>query len=159
MSRHTGDVRAKLKLKGLAGAELENQVIMERSSAEDYGLTRGELVGAYTHMFNEELRRDGDSVDVNKVREINPQASEEPEEALKNCIGLKFFEAKGDLIYLKASGRMLVGKPFWQNPFSCKKEEKWNLQLIFEYIKALWPVWSIILLIIAGLIGYVLGKL
>lgn len=139
-SRHSTDIKNELRSQGFSGDDLENRVIFRRSEGEDYGLTRKELIGAYTHKYFPKLRRDRDRIDVNKVRKMNPAAVDEAEEALKNCIDLKCFKEKNDLVFLNESGRLLVGKPRWHKPFSLVEEEYWNLQLIFEYIKALAPV-------------------
>ena len=159
MSRNKDHIRVELESTGLRGVELENQIIVERSKGKDYGLERMELIGAYTHKYYKELRLDGDRVSADKVRQKNPDVVDEAHRTLKNCIDSGYIEEKEGKLYLHGKGRMFADQPQWKNPFSCNEEEKWNMRLIIEYVKAVGPFWGAIAFIITTALAYYLGTL
>ncbi|MCX6705134.1 MAG: hypothetical protein NT162_02240, partial [Candidatus Woesebacteria bacterium] len=90
-------------------------------------------------------------------------ASEKPAEIIKiidNCLAEKYKfldQDKNDLeiIYLNAEGRDFVNPPYFR-PFYNKE---WSFGLLKAYVKAIGPVWQIIIIIITALIGFIFGKL
>ena len=159
MSRNTDHIIDELRPEELSGIALENRIILERAKGKDYGTTRNDLIGAYTHKYNVNLRRDENKVSVDKVRQENPGVVNEAHGALNNCISLKFFTERNGKVFLSASGRMLASEPCWSLPCSDNKENRWNMRLIIEYIKAIGPFWGVIVSVALVVLSFYFGTL